>query len=61
MILLAGTQIPAWAKGSVLSDALKKQYSLEDQLDPDAIFDQVFSCDLEAIFPVRAHSLGFVW
>lgn len=46
-------QIPPWAKGSALSEALTKQYSTGHQLDPDTIFPEVFSCDLEAIFPVR--------
>lgn len=46
-------QIPSWAKGSALSKALTKQYSTGHQLDPDTIFPEVFSCDLEAIFPVR--------
>ena len=46
-------QIPSWAKGSALSEALTKQYSTGHQLDPDTIFPEVFSCDLEAIFPVR--------
>lgn len=50
-------QIPSWAKGSALTNALTEQYSEDHQLDPDSIFPEVFSCDLEAIFPVRISSL----
>ena len=49
-----GTQIPSWAKGSALSIAVMEQYTHDKRLDPDTIFPQVFSCDLEAIFPVRS-------
>lgn len=53
-------QIPSWAKGPALTEALEKQYSGGHQLDPDSIFPEVFSCDLEAIFPVRVLPL-MVW
>lgn len=45
-------QIPAWAKGRPLHEALERQYAGGGQVDPDKIFPEVFTCDLEAIFPV---------
>ncbi|CAN0258254.1 unnamed protein product, partial [Scytosiphon promiscuus] len=48
-------QIPSWAKGSALSEALNRQYAGGQKIDPDKIFPEVFTCDLEAIFPVRVN------
>ncbi|CAM9935184.1 unnamed protein product [Pylaiella littoralis] len=57
----AAKKIPSWAKGKALSEALKRQYASGPQVDPDQIFPAVFTCDLEAIFPVnksRYHRRG---
>ncbi|CAM9256621.1 unnamed protein product [Ectocarpus sp. 4 AP-2014] len=57
----SGKKIPAWAKGSALSEALTRQYATGQKVDPDKIFPEVFTCDLEAIFPVnksRYHRRG---
>jgi len=45
------TQIPDWAQKSNLIPALERQF-LEgpDRIDPDTIFPEVATCDLEAIF-----------
>lgn len=50
--VLLFAQIPAWAKGKALNEALTRQYASASQVDPDKIFPEVFTCDLEAIFPV---------
>ncbi|CAM9276719.1 unnamed protein product, partial [Ectocarpus sp. 8 AP-2014] len=50
----SGKKIPAWAKGSALSEALTRQYATGQKVDPDKIFPEVFTCDLEAIFPVES-------
>ncbi|CAM9957806.1 unnamed protein product, partial [Sphacelaria rigidula] len=42
--------IPSWAKGSALTEALNRQYTGDDKQDPDTIFPEVVTCDLEAIF-----------
>ncbi|CAM9653720.1 unnamed protein product [Choristocarpus tenellus] len=42
-------RVPDWARGTPLRRALERQYS-GIQLDPDSIFPEVLSCDLEAIF-----------
>jgi len=44
-------KIPSWAQKSKLIPALEKQFlDGPEKLDPDAIFPEVSSCDLEAIF-----------
>ena len=44
-------KIPAWAQIENLIPALKKQYAGNaDRLDPDLLFPEVETCDLEAIF-----------
>ncbi len=45
-------QIPSWAKKDQLYEALEAQYGCLDgrRLDPDLIFSEVDTCNLEAIF-----------
>lgn len=49
------SQIPEWARGVNLRDALERQYGLNGHtaVDPDEIFHEVQSCSLEAIFGCR--------
>ena len=47
-------QIPNWARSVNLVAALEKQYSTgPDCIDPDTIFPEVESCNLEEIFDQR--------
>ena len=44
-------QIPKWAQKTNLLPALEKQFlGGEHKVDPDEIFPEVSTCDLEAIF-----------
>lgn len=43
--------IPDWARGAALDQALAAQYGGTVPIDPDALFDEIETCDLEAIFP----------
>lgn len=47
--------IPEWASGENLRRALEKQYGLDGStpMDPDSIFPEVQSCNLEEIFGKR--------
>ena len=47
--------IPDWAKGTVLREALERQYGLGGNVpvDPDLIFPEVQTCSLEEIFGSR--------
>jgi hypothetical protein len=49
------SQIPEWAKGANLREALERQYGLHGHtaVDPDDIFFEVQTCSLEAIFGCR--------
>jgi hypothetical protein len=42
--------VPVWAMKANLLPALERQYIGEVKIDPDEIFGEVQSCDLEAIF-----------
>ncbi|CAM9588484.1 unnamed protein product, partial [Phaeothamnion confervicola] len=44
--------IPAWAQGTALREALERQYN-GMVVDPDAIFPEISTCDLEAIFQTK--------
>ncbi len=48
-------QIPEWARGDKLREALERQYGLNGHtpMDPDLIFPEVQSCSLEEIFGRR--------
>jgi hypothetical protein len=44
-------QIPVWAQRANLLQALEKQFAQgPDRCDPDEIFPEVQTCDLQAIF-----------
>jgi hypothetical protein len=45
-------QIPAWARGQTLAAALERQFNTSSGgwVDPDAIFPEVVTCNLELIF-----------
>lgn len=47
--------IPDWARGDSLRQALERQYGLGGgvPMDPDAIFPEVQTCSLEEIFGKR--------
>ena len=47
--------VPDWARGPLLKEALERQYGLGGQIpmDPDLIFHEVSTCSLEEIFGVR--------
>ena len=53
-------QIPDWAKGPKLREALEKQYGLNGHtaVDPDQIFFDVQTCSLEDIFGKREGKCG---
>lgn len=48
------TQIPAWARGQALAAALERQFNVSAAtwVDPDTIFPEVTTCNLEEIFKV---------
>ncbi len=52
--------IPDWARGSQLKEALEKQYGLHGHtpVDPDHIFPEIQSCDLEEIFGKKEGKSG---
>ena len=45
-------KIPEWARGPQLREALEKQFG-ENRMDPDLIFPEVHTCDLEDVFDSR--------
>jgi hypothetical protein len=47
--------IPEWARGELLKKALEKQYGLDGSVpvDPDLIFHEIQTCNLEEIFGRR--------
>ena len=47
--------VPEWARGPLLKEALERQYGLGGQvpMDPDLIFPEVTTCSLEEIFGAR--------
>ena len=53
-------QIPDWAKGPKLREALERQYGLNGHtaVDPDQIFTEVQTCSLEEIFGKREGKCG---
>ena len=53
-------QIPDWAKGQKLRDALENQYGLNGNAatDPDLIFPDVQTCSLEEIFGKKEGKCG---
>ncbi len=48
----AQKHIPEWARGPKLREALERQYGMDGSIpmDPDTIFPEVQSCNLEEIF-----------
>ncbi|CAM9094946.1 unnamed protein product [Chrysoparadoxa australica] len=45
--------IPDWARGQNLAKILNKQYGGPNPMDPDTIFPEFFTCDLERIFDTK--------
>lgn len=43
-------RVPDWAKGPALREALESQFNKKQKVDPDTIFPEVRTCDLEEIF-----------
>jgi len=52
--------IPEWARGAQLKEALERQYGLNGHtaMDPDLIFPEVQSCNLEEIFGKKEGKFG---
>lgn len=48
----AKKRVPDWAHGPELAAAIHKQYGGE-AIDPDLVFPEVHTCDLEAIFATK--------
>jgi Inner centromere protein, ARK binding region len=46
----ASKRIPDWARSANLTKALEVQYSKNFSIDPDELFGEVETCNLEAIF-----------
>ncbi|TFJ86765.1 hypothetical protein NSK_001853 [Nannochloropsis salina CCMP1776] len=46
----AAKRVPDWAKGPALREALEAQFNKKHKVDPDSIFPEVRTCDLEEIF-----------
>lgn len=46
----AAKRIPDWARSANLTKALEVQYSKNFSIDPDELFGEVETCNLEAIF-----------
>lgn len=49
----AKKKVPNWAKKENFVPALEKQLVKDFPIDPDELFGEVETCDLEAIFPDR--------
>jgi len=49
----ATKKIPSWARGENLIPALEIQFSADYPIDPDELFYEVETCDLDDIFPER--------
>lgn len=45
--------IPDWARGKALAKILDKQYGGPNPLNPDKIFPEFFTCNLEHIFNTK--------
>ncbi|CAN0089835.1 unnamed protein product [Discosporangium mesarthrocarpum] len=45
--------IPDWARGATLARILDKQYGGPTPINPDTIFPEFFTCDLERIFNTK--------
>jgi hypothetical protein len=46
----AAKKVPDWARGPALREALEAQFNKKQKTDPDSIFPEVRTCDLEDIF-----------
>jgi len=53
-------RIPEWARGTLLKEALERQYGMNGHtpVDPDLIFPEVHTCSLEEIFGTREGKSG---
>jgi hypothetical protein len=49
----ATKKVPSWARRENLIPALEIQHSANYPIDPDDLFGEVETCDLDAIFPGR--------
>lgn len=45
--------IPNWARGGQLAAALEKQFGGANPINPDTIFSEFFTCDLQRIFDTK--------
>lgn len=47
------SSIPDWARGKTLAKILDRQYGGPNPLNPDKIFSEFFTCNLEHIFNTK--------
>ena len=47
------SSIPDWARGKTLAKILDRQYGGPNPLNPDKIFPEFFTCNLEHIFNTK--------
>lgn len=47
-------RVPNWARSVNLGPALHKQYTAPDRLDPDVLFHEITTCNLDEIFQKKA-------
>ena len=52
-LLYERSSIPDWAQGETLAKILERQYGGPNPLNPDKIFPEFFTCDLEHIFNTK--------
>jgi hypothetical protein len=45
--------IPAWARGAQLAAALERQFNEQNPINPDTIFAEFFTCNLQHIFDTK--------
>ena len=52
-LLYERSSIPDWARGKTLAKILDRQYGGPNPLNPDKIFPEFFTCNLEHIFNTK--------
>lgn len=45
--------VPDWAKGKAVAEALERQYGGDKPINPNKIFVDFFTCNLENIFEAK--------
>ena len=52
-LLYERSSIPDWARGKTLTKILDRQYGRPNPLNPDKIFSESFTCNLEHMFNTK--------